>query len=50
MRDAYLKARGYRVRRFTWRQVTYEPEYVEGRLKALLYPSITDMTASASPS
>ena len=50
VRDAYLKARGYRVRRFTWRQVTYEPDYVEGRLKALLYPSITAATASASPS
>ncbi len=50
VRDAYLKAHGYRVRRFTWKQVTYEPEYVESRLKALLYSSITDMTASASPS
>jgi len=49
-RDEYLRGRGYEVRRFTWTQVTYEPDEVVNRLKALLYPSITEATASISPS
>jgi hypothetical protein len=35
-RDADLQARGIRVLRFTWRQVTGEPEWVLRRIAALL--------------
>ena len=35
-RDAELQAAGYRVLRFTWRQVTDEPEYVVATIAATL--------------
>jgi hypothetical protein len=35
-RDAWLTARGYRVVRFTWRQVTREPAKVASVLRLLL--------------
>jgi very-short-patch-repair endonuclease len=36
-RDADLLAAGYRVVRFTWRQIKYEPEAVVARLAVLLH-------------
>jgi very-short-patch-repair endonuclease len=35
-RDQRLALLGYRVIRFTWRQVMFEPEYVAATLAALL--------------
>ncbi len=35
-RDAWLTARGYRVARFTWRQLYHEPKVVVKTLRALL--------------
>jgi very-short-patch-repair endonuclease len=35
-RDAELRLRGYTVVRFTWRQLTGEPEWVAGTIRALL--------------
>ncbi|HEU4655937.1 MAG TPA: DUF559 domain-containing protein [Capillimicrobium sp.] len=35
-RDVDLQAAGYRTARFTWRQVTREPDWVVARLRALL--------------
>jgi very-short-patch-repair endonuclease len=35
-RDAELQAHGYRVVRFTWRQIVHEPEAVVARIAALL--------------
>lgn len=35
-RDADLQARGFRVLRFTWRQVTREPAWVAARISSLL--------------
>jgi very-short-patch-repair endonuclease len=42
-RDAHLTALGYRVLRFTWRQLTTEPEVVAARLATVL------VTARAAP-
>lgn len=49
-RDGYLQELGYRVRRFTSKKVTDEPDEVERSLKALLYPANTEATAAKSPS
>jgi very-short-patch-repair endonuclease len=38
-RDATLQAAGYRVIRFTWRQIAHEPHAVVARLASLLPPS-----------
>jgi len=38
-RDAHLQALGYRVVRFTWRQVTREPERVAATLSRLIATS-----------
>ena len=35
-RDAELAARGYRVLRFTWRQIVYEPDSVLRAVAAVL--------------
>ena len=35
-RDAYLDDAGFRVRRFTWRKVTREPDVVVRTLRRLL--------------
>ncbi len=35
-RDADLQAAGYRVLRFTWRQVTEQPGWVADRIRAVL--------------
>ena len=37
-RDARLAVAGYRVVRFTWRQIVDEPEAVGATLRALLLP------------
>ncbi len=36
-RDAYLVAHGYRVLRFTWRQVKHEPRLVAGTIRAAIH-------------
>jgi very-short-patch-repair endonuclease len=41
VRDARLTLRGYRVVRFTYRQLRYEPAHVVSVLKQLLQPSIS---------
>jgi very-short-patch-repair endonuclease len=47
-RDAHLTALGYRVLRFTWRQLTAEPEVIAARLAAVLYnPVPTERPRSA---
>jgi very-short-patch-repair endonuclease len=45
-RDAKLTAGGYRVLRFTWRQLTREPEVVAARLAAALAASATPRSRS----
>jgi very-short-patch-repair endonuclease len=35
-RDAELRVAGYKVVRFTWRQLAYEPGYVANTLRRLL--------------
>jgi very-short-patch-repair endonuclease len=41
-RDADLQARGYRVLRVTWRQLTGDPDWVAARLSALLAPGVSN--------
>jgi very-short-patch-repair endonuclease len=43
-RDADLVAAGYRVVRFTWRQIKHEPEAVVARLAVLLHASPQDIS------
>lgn len=50
-RDGHLQEAGYRLRRFTWKKITNEPDEVIRSLKALLpYPANTASTAARSPS
>ena len=48
--DAVLATLGYRVLRFTWRQVRYEPELVARSISSILYPSGSRTKQISGPS
>jgi very-short-patch-repair endonuclease len=49
-KDAALTAAGYRVVRFTWRQLRYDPQTVADRLHAIMSYSSASASLNASSS